>query len=449
MTLNEIPDPRIDPVAFQAWALLYLDHELEPRQELEVERILVESPEAAALLREAAEMDISLVEAAAGAQISSGPVHRRKPKTSTGMPKVTRIPSLQSGEVEALDPTNQDDMKFVAEACTDVASGQERDRSLSQRHDRIARGWRRYWLQGVVAAGVMAAVTLVIVGQMLDQPGGTVAGQRKIRGANTGDPGSAVDENFDGIPDEPGEKTIANYNLQRKSGPSVEFGSPEHEIARKAESGDQYPENEALQTGMPGKDGDAGTQAVQAGSVDPRDAARMNESMVWLPLPGVKAECEPARARFQFKRETNPFTRDEKAFGGMLYLRPLDPARGPSLKVTLDGPLFSSQMDFQFVLVNKLSEGKQVKLSPKDFLPQIRESINLQSRKHTFEIIVKKFNRYELRFDGVLVNHTEPLLAAEWPKLYLGFIVSAPGNDTETLTIERVTLGGEGRESRK
>jgi hypothetical protein len=176
---NDIPDPHTDPTAFQAMALLYLDRALELKQDLEFERMLVESPEAAALFREAAEMDGGLFEAAATTQISTGPVHRRKPKTSTGMPKVTRIPSVQNADAEALDPHNQDDMRFVSEICTEVASVQERDRNLSQRHDRIARGWRRYWMQGVVAAGVVAALTIVFIGQLLDEPDGTVMGQQQ------------------------------------------------------------------------------------------------------------------------------------------------------------------------------------------------------------------------------------------------------------------------------
>jgi len=455
---EHIPDPRTDADAFQAWSILYLDRVLELKDELAFERKLIESPEAALAFRQAAEMDVSLFEAASAVKISSGPVKRRKPKSSTAIPKVTRIPSLQSAKAEALDPRNQDDMQFVSTVCTEITSHQQADRETSQRNDRITRGWRKYWMQGFVAAGVAGALTLVFAGQLMQaDPENGVARHLRHQGPSQkagSNPGANAAEDA-AAGEHEGRVADGSGEMQPRQ-PAPQPNLPHHDNARDiaANLPDAPPAQKSATEADLVLTATDKTERLSApalsnagGSVDPLDAERLNEGTVWLPLGSVAVERDAGRAEINFKREENAFTRDEKVFGGLLYLRALDPLRSPSLKLSIDASIFSSSMDFQFVLFNKLNQGKRVHISPKDFLPQIKDAVNLKERRHTLEIVVKKFNQYELRIDGVAVNHTEPLLQAEWDKLYIGFLVSARGSDTETVSIERVIMGGS--ESRK
>jgi hypothetical protein len=171
---------------------------------------------------------------------------------------------------------------------------------------------------------------------------------------------------------------------------------------------------------------------------------------IWRPTGDLVIERQPLSAGIPLKSDDQ----DVWKRGGLIYLVPQSLSRGrPSLKLEVTGPVFSSPLhDFEFIVTNKPHAGTLITLSVKrENLDEIQKVLDLKRPTHTFELIVWRFNRYEILVDGhTFYFHCETLNQPEWDNLYLGFRGLSRNTTPDTqLLVRQVSVGYVDKETRK
>lgn len=438
----QVPDPLRDAAGFHAWSLMYLERTLSADDERAFEKLLVSSKDAAAAFASAAQLDTDLHECLAVA------------------PAVARIPASPMA-AEILDPRNVSDMRFVSDVCGQIrvsAAGQARDKNASQRVMAVRRA-RRYWLPSLAAAGLAAAVTAYAIHDYSTSGTNPSPGRSQPRVAH-----NKIRTDKFAVEPQPVETTpnskwteggsVVARELPEPMGDStkregiaevVELAPPPVEDPRVVESPKREVDPVPARTNelplTPGKTAPQPPAEEPVAPIDEADGRRLADTAAWRSIGTLALKRESEKVEIDLKYEGNAFDKGKTFFGGIVYRKPLVPARGAAVfKLVVDSDvLSSSEHDFQFVL-NNVSD-RSIYLSVKDQLAAVKDKLDLAARQHVFELVVRKFNVFEVRIDGITTHTiTEDLNRYQWEKIYLGFRTSSRGSEAQPAVVQDVSL---------
>jgi hypothetical protein len=454
-----VPDHRIDPDTFNAWALMYLDRALSPEQERAFAALLASDAEAGSAFARACEMDTSLFE--------------DRKETSAAQPRSVRA----ALEAELLDPANAADLRFVSQACRVLGDSAVLNKIekippapsvvLESPPPRRHRVWQSAALTAAASLAVAALTYIYIISGQNSAPTSQSGPATRLTKKNSQLPHQQESDNK--TPQNPPAPTFENRETHAqdttpKPEPHPEAAQPSDIVApqKQPPAAPRAPELDTpdlllmsdpdhAPATAPAKQPPA-SQAILRGTAADPAGARLDDAKIWRTTGDAAPRRSATRVEISLAKESeNESEKERWHLGGLVCTKTFAiDAGAPYLRLTVDSSVLSNPaLDFEFIVTNQPVGGKIVALSVRpEQMEKLGLKIDLAARRHTFEIVVHKFNQFELRIDGqTSYFHTAQLNKPEWAEICLGFRAVRKGHvEDGVVAIENAAIGyGEAR----
>jgi hypothetical protein len=445
-----VPDHKTDPDLFNAWSMMYLDRALSADKEQAFEAVLASNSEASAAFARVCEMDTNLFENSEVVAVA---------------PRTVRTEL----EAELLDPKNAADLEFISQVCrvlNESPALRKVEKIPARRQSvsvlpakRAASFWRPLALAWPAAAIVLitAAYYFIVTPRhepvarqtvppiqnpqpdMPDAEFSLKNNNAESRGvvAHGDEPDSNVLSPLTRPDNTESEATLANGNVT----------DVKKHVVRSAQPG---PNNDLVEASDPDhvpqepkRTQPRSVKTIALGVNAETSGRQLDDTGIWRATGDVMLRRTATRTEIPLKMETND---NRWHLGGQICMKTFDVEKGtPYLRMTVESSVLRSPaIDLEFIITNQASGGKIVPVSvrPQE-MEKLSGKIDVNARRHTYEIVIRRFNQYEIRIDGHSVYfHTEPLTRGEWEEMCLGFRAACKGNvDAETIIVEDVSIG--------